>query len=50
MFASLVRGWSAGEEQNTTQESDGLKIHLSATDLVFLGVGRNLGAGLARRA
>ncbi|XP_027834545.3 uncharacterized protein LOC101112843 isoform X1 [Ovis aries] len=31
---------------DTIKESDGLKIHLSATDLVFLGVGRNLGAGL----
>uniref|UniRef100_A0A8C2RG22 Amino acid permease/ SLC12A domain-containing protein n=1 Tax=Capra hircus TaxID=9925 RepID=A0A8C2RG22_CAPHI len=32
--------------QDTIKESDGLKIHLSATELVFLGVGRNLGAGL----
>ncbi|XP_068849268.1 cationic amino acid transporter 3-like [Capricornis sumatraensis] len=31
---------------DTIKESDGLKIHLSATELVFLGVGRNLGAGL----
>uniref|UniRef100_A0A8C6E551 Cationic amino acid transporter C-terminal domain-containing protein n=1 Tax=Moschus moschiferus TaxID=68415 RepID=A0A8C6E551_MOSMO len=29
-----------------TIRSDGLKIHLSAKELVFLGVGRNLGAGL----
>ena len=32
--------------EDTIKESDGLKIHLSATELVFLGVGRNLGAGL----
>ena len=31
---------------DTIKESDGLKIHLSAVELVFLGVGRNLGAGL----
>ncbi|KAM7232938.1 hypothetical protein CapIbe_015074 [Capra ibex] len=31
---------------DTIKEPDGLKIHLSATELVFLGVGRNLGAGL----
>ena len=31
---------------DTIKESDGLKIHLSAIELVFLGVGRNLGAGL----
>ncbi|XP_070627780.1 cationic amino acid transporter 3-like [Bos indicus] len=31
---------------DTIKESDGLKIHLSAMELVFLGVGRNLGAGL----
>ena len=28
---------------DTIKESDGLKIHLSATELVFLGVGRYLG-------
>ncbi|MXQ98398.1 hypothetical protein E5288_WYG015408 [Bos mutus] len=32
--------------EDTIKESDGLKIHLSAIELVFLGVGRNLGAGL----
>ncbi|KAB0340895.1 hypothetical protein FD755_024635 [Muntiacus reevesi] len=32
--------------EDTIKESDGLKIHLSAVELVFLGVGRNLGAGL----
>ena len=31
---------------DTIKESDGLKIHLSATELVFLGVGRYLGGGL----
>ena len=31
---------------DTIKQSDGLKIHLSAVELVFLGVGRNLGAGL----
>ena len=31
---------------DTIKESDGLKIHLSAMELVFLGVGRNLGVGL----
>ncbi|XP_069408002.1 cationic amino acid transporter 3-like isoform X3 [Ovis canadensis] len=31
---------------DTMKESDSLKIQLSATELVFLGVGRNLGAGL----
>ena len=31
---------------DTIKESDGLKIHLSAIELVFLGVGRNQGVGL----
>ena len=31
---------------DTIKESDGLKIHLSAIELVFLGVDRYLGAGL----
>ncbi|XP_027370294.1 cationic amino acid transporter 3-like [Bos indicus x Bos taurus] len=31
---------------DTIKESDDLKIHLSATELVFLGVGRYLGGGL----
>ncbi|KAB0349787.1 hypothetical protein FD754_014644 [Muntiacus muntjak] len=32
--------------EDTIKESGGLNVHLSATELVFLGVGRNLGAGL----
>ena len=32
--------------EDTIKESDGLVVHPSATELVFLGVGRNLGAGL----
>ncbi|XP_060992469.1 cationic amino acid transporter 3-like [Dama dama] len=32
--------------EDTIKESGGLVVHLSAIELVFLGVGRNLGAGL----
>ncbi|XP_060992689.1 cationic amino acid transporter 3-like [Dama dama] len=32
--------------EDTIKESGGLMVHLSAVELVFLGVGRNLGAGL----
>ncbi|XP_070306490.1 cationic amino acid transporter 3-like isoform X2 [Odocoileus virginianus] len=32
--------------EDTIKKSDGLVVHLNAIELVFLGVGRNLGAGL----
>lgn len=34
------------QEEDNIKESGGLVVHPSAIELVFLGVGRNLGAGL----